>query len=128
MNILKEATIIIAIYFLGEILSKTVVGFIPGNILGMLILLILLITKVIKLESIDNISKFFLDNLAFFFIPASVGLMASIGLIKGSVIKILFICIVSTIIVMGTTALTVDFIIKIKERKRKGGNYSERNN
>ena len=126
MNILKETTIIIAIYFLGEILSKTIISFIPGNILGMLILLLLLITKVIKLEAIANISKFFLENLAFFFIPAGVGLMASIGLIKGSIIKILLICIISTIIVMGATALTIDFIIKVKERK--GGKYSEGNN
>ncbi len=120
MNILKEMTIIIAIYFLGEILSNVVISFIPGNILGMLILLILLMTKVIKLEAIENISKFFLDNLAFFFIPAGVGLMVSIELIKGNAFKILFICVVSTIIVMAVTALTIDLIIKLKEKK--GGN------
>ncbi len=126
MNILKEATIIIAIYFLGEILSSTIIKFMPGNILGMLILLILLMLKVIKLEAIENISKFFLDNLAFFFIPAAVGLMASIGIIKGSALKILFICIISTILVMGITALTVDFVIKIKEKK--GGNQNGKDN
>ena len=126
MNILKEATIIIAIYFLGEILSSTVINFIPGNILGMLILLILLMTKVIKLEAIENISKFFLDNLAFFFIPAGVGLMASMGFIKGSVLKILFICVISTVIVMGATALTVDFVIKMKEKK--GGRQNGKDN
>ncbi|MBB6625299.1 CidA/LrgA family protein [Clostridium gasigenes] len=117
MRVLRESMIIIAIYFLGELLSKTIITFIPGNILGMIILLVMICTKVIKLEAIENVSKFFLDNLAFLFVPAGVGLLTAVELLKGNSIKLISICIISTFIVMGITSLTVDGLIKRKKEE-----------
>ena len=103
MKLLREATIIIGLYFIGDFISKTIITFIPGNIIGMLILLLLLSLKVIKLEAIENVAKFLLDNLAFFFIPAGVGLLTAVDVLKGNAIKIVLVCIISTFIVMGVT-------------------------
>ena len=105
MKLFREAIIILGIYLTGDLISK---GFnlpIPGNILGMIILLILLCTKVIKISQIENISNFLLDHLAFFFIPAGVQLMSSFGLIKDSWAKLLIICVISTIVVIACTGL-----------------------
>lgn len=120
MKLFKEAIIILGIYFTSEFLSIFFELPIPGNILGMLILLALLFTKIIKLEQIEMISNFFLEHLAFFFIPAGVGLMTSVGIIKDSWLKIILVCIVTTIIIIVTTGLTVQLISK-KIAKKKGG-------
>lgn len=117
MKLLRELLIILLIYFVGEILAKIIPMAIPGNILGLILLLILLCTNVVKLESIETVSKFFLDHLAFFFIPASVGLMTSFDILKGSALKILLICIISTIIVMLSTGYVVQFIMKRTGKK-----------
>ena len=77
MKIFREALLILGIYLIGEVISKGFSLPLPGNILGMLILLLLLMTKVIKVEKIESVSNFFLDHLAFFFIPAGVGLISS---------------------------------------------------
>ena len=127
MKLLREAAIIIGIYFLGELLSKTVITFIPGNIIGMLILLCLLSLKVIKLEAIENVAKFFLDNLAFFFIPAGVGLLTAVDILKGNALKIVLVCLISTFIVMGATGVTVQWLINKKNKKIKEENSNERN-
>lgn len=127
MKILREATIIIAIYFLGELLSKSLIKFIPGNIIGMVILLTMLCTKVIKLEAIETVTKFLLDHLAFFFIPAGIGLVTAMELIKGNTIKIILICIISTFIVMAITGLTVQALIKVKEEGKEEICKYERN-
>ena len=119
MKLFREAIIIIGIYFLGEIISKTVLGFIPGNILGMLILLLLLCTTVIKVEAIENVTKFLLDHLGFFFIPASVGLITATSILKGNVMKILFVSVISTFIVMGLTAVTVQALINKRKKSSK---------
>lgn len=66
---LKQFSIILSIYFLGELLQKTFGLPIPGNILGMLILFFGLLAGVVRLEMIDRISDFLLDNLAFFLSP-----------------------------------------------------------
>ena len=127
MKLLREAMLIIGIYFLGELLSKSLIKFMPGNILGMLILLILLSTKIVKIEAIETVAKFLLDHLAFFFIPAGVGLITVVQLIEGNTIKLVAICIISTFIVMGITGLTVQFLISNRNKKKEEILEYERN-
>ena len=122
MKIFREFILILIIYFLGEIISKTLNIPIPGNIIGMILLFLCLWIGIIKVEKVDNIANFFLDHLAFFFIPAGVGLMNSFADIKSSALKILIICIVTTIIVMAVTGLTVQFIINKFGNKNKSDN------
>ncbi len=119
MKIFREAIIILGIYLVGELISKGFSLPLPGNIIGMIILLVLLCTKVIKIEKIENISAFFLDHLSFFFIPAGVGLISSFNVIKDSLIFILLLCLITTAIV--STGIIVQYIIKIKESKVKKG-------
>ena len=118
MKLFREALIIFGIYLLGELLSSLLHLPIPGNILGMVILFILLCTKVVKVDNISNVTNFLLDHLSFFFIPAGVGLMASIGIIKSTWWQILVVCIATTIIVMGATGIIVQTI----SRKTKDKN------
>ncbi|MPQ43951.1 CidA/LrgA family protein [Clostridium tarantellae] len=118
MKLLRETLIVIAIYFIGEFISKLFIPSIPGNIIGMLILLVLLCTKIVKVEHVGTITKFFLDHLAFFFVPAGVGLLTALNLLEGNVTKLLLICILSTFIVMGVTGSTVQLLIKRKKNKK----------
>ncbi|WP_425458682.1 CidA/LrgA family protein [Clostridium celatum] len=72
MKFFRESILILSIYFAGEIISKLFNLPIPGNIVGMILLFLLLISNIVKLEKVENLSNFFLDHLAFFFIPATV--------------------------------------------------------
>lgn len=121
MKIFREAIIILGIYLIGELISKSFSLPLPGNIIGMIILLILLCTKVIKVEKIESISTFFLDHLAFFFIPAGVGLISSFDSVKNSLIYILILCLITTVLAIVSTGLIVQFIIKMKNNKTKEG-------
>ena len=113
MNILKQWILVLMVYFLGEIVSKGLSLPIPGNIMGMIFLFLFLVTGIIKLEKIENAAKSILDNLAFLFIPAGVGLMNYFGIISNYVAQILFI--LTTFIVMSFTGLTVQFVSKRME-------------
>ena len=121
MKIFREAIIILGIYLIGELISKSFSLPLPGNIIGMIILLILLCTKVIKVEKVESISTFFLDHLSFFFIPAGVGLISSFDSVKNSLIYILILCLITTALVIISTGLIVQLIIKIKDNKSKEG-------
>jgi holin-like protein len=57
-TLLKQFSIILSIYFLGELLQKAFSLPVPGNVIGMLILFFGLYTGVIKLEMIDKIADF----------------------------------------------------------------------
>ena len=96
MKFFRESILILSIYFAGELVSKLLHLPIPGNIIGMILLFLLLTSNIVKVEKVEPLANFFLDHLAFFFIPASVGLI--------------------TIIVLSATALTVEFICKKKSK------------
>lgn len=115
MKLFREALIILGIYLIGEILSSTLSLPIPGNILGMVILFVLLCTKTIKVDQISNVTNFLLDHLAFFFIPAGVGLMSSMGIIKATWLQLLIVCIVTTIVIIAVTGITVQFVAERKK-------------
>lgn len=117
LKLFREALIILGIYLVGEFLSTSLHLPIPGNILGMIILFILLCTKVVKVDNISNVTNFLLDHLAFFFIPAGVGLMASMGIIKSTWWQLLVVCLSTTVIIIGVTGIIVQAISQRTKEK-----------
>jgi len=88
----------------------------PGSVLGMILLLLLLSVNIIKLEQIETGSGFLLDNMAFFFIPAGVGLINSLTVLQQYGLFFIAIMVITTIMVMGVTAWVVDLFIKRKHK------------
>jgi holin-like protein len=83
---------------------------VPGSIIGMLLLTLLLQCKLVKPESIKGICGVLLSNLGFFFVPAGVGLMLYLDLIRAEWFPILVAALVSTVIVLVVTGLTHQFM------------------
>ena len=110
MKILRQMALLLLIVFIGDVLNKVFKIPIPGNILGMIILLLALLSGIIKLHQIEEISKFLMDHLSLLFIPAGVGLIAVTGILKDSWYFLLLIAIITTILVMAVTALVVQFL------------------
>ena len=110
MKLLRQLLLILTICFSGEVINRLFSLPIPGNIIGMVILFLCLYTGIIKLEMIADIAKFLLDHLAFFFVPAGVGLLAYLDVIKSSWLAILIISLITTIIVMIITGHTVQLL------------------
>ncbi|WP_297711900.1 CidA/LrgA family protein [Clostridium sp.] len=117
MKFFRESILLLSIYFVSEIISKLLNLPVPGSIIGMILLFVLLTSNIVKVEKVENLANFFLDHLAFFFIPASVGLMTSFTSLKGSIFKIILLCILTTIIVIAATGITIEFICNRKSTK-----------
>lgn len=115
LKLLRQICIIIGICFVGELLNRLLKIPVPGNVLGMIILFACLCTGVIKLEMIKEISDFLLDHLAFFFIPAGVGLLACMDVLAGKWLAFLAVCLVTTILVMLVAGHTVQLLKRGKK-------------
>lgn len=109
---LKQFSVIFIIYFLGEVMQKASGLPVPGNVLGMFLLFFGLLTGIVKLTSVDKISNFLLDNLAFFFLPAGVSVITSFALLEGKWTEVFLVSFISTIIALAVTGLTVEFVKK----------------
>lgn len=119
MKALNQLAIILLILLASNFISSLLPFPFPASVLGMIILLILLSFKIIKIEDIEISSNFLLDNMAFFFIPAGVGLINSLTILQQYGILFIGIMLFTTIIVMGVTAWTVEFLIKRKQENDK---------
>ncbi len=117
MDIIKELVIILAILFSGELINKTFGLILPGNVIGMLILFLLLLTGLVKLQQLERVSDFLLNNLTIFFIPAGVGILKYYPLLAGKIVPFLIVVVLSTLIVMIFTG----YVIEISQRMVKNG-------
>ncbi|MBV7274811.1 CidA/LrgA family protein [Clostridiaceae bacterium UIB06] len=107
MKVIRELSVVFIFCFLGEMIKNILGLTIPGNVIGMILLLISLCLGIVKVEFIEDISKFLLDHLSFFFVPAGVGLVTSIGIVKNCWQYIVITIVLSTIVVMAVTSMTV---------------------
>lgn len=105
MRMIKGITLILLFYFLGESISYLINGFIPGSIIGMILLFLSLYFKLVSPDNVKDVANAFTKNMAIFFIPAGAGLLGSFGLISKFWMSILIVCSVSTILVIIVVAM-----------------------
>ncbi|HBF37327.1 MAG TPA: CidA/LrgA family protein [Firmicutes bacterium] len=116
MKLLRQMGIVLGICLLGGFLQRVLKLPIPGNVLGMLILLGGLCSGLIKLEMIAEVSDFLLDHLAFFFIPAGVGIIACLGLLRGKWLAVLGVCFITTVLIMAVTGHAIQWMQRSRKR------------
>src|ERR1035437_1954524 len=118
---IKGSFFILLFYYLGEMFSLLIHGFIPGSVIGMILLFLCLFFKIIKPENVKDVSTVITKNMAVFFVPAGVGLTVYIELFSKSLATIIAAISVSTVL----TIITVGFIQESfeKKRSRKGADH-----
>lgn len=119
MKIIKQFGIIFSICWLSVILENFIPFPIPAAVIGLILLFICLVTRILKVEHIKEKSDFLLGNMAFFFVPAAVGIINYFDLLKESLIPILVITIVSTVITFAVTAYSIKLTLKLMNRRKK---------
>lgn len=120
MKYVKQFAVIALMTFIGECLNLLIPLPVPASIYGMILLFICLQTGILKLSQIEETADFFLAAMPIFFISPSVSLMSSIGVIKGSLVGILVITLVSTAVVMAVTGLVSQAVIRHDKAKERG--------
>lgn len=117
MNYLRELGIILAVCVAGEVLSVIIGGVLPGNVLGMILLLVLLAVRLIKASQVEHAADFFLKNMAIFFLPVSLGILEIYSQLKSQLAAILAVCVITTFLTAFATAATVHFILIFQRKK-----------
>lgn len=112
MKYLRQLMIILVTYFIGQVVQTLFHLPIPGSVVGLILLFLALHIGIIRVEMIEDVCEFLLSNMSFLFIPAGVGLMTSLGILKGKWIAFMVILIISTILVWVITAYTVKYLRK----------------
>ena len=113
VKFIRQFLIIILISFAGELLHAILPLPVHASIYGLLILQ----TKVIPLKAVDEAGGFLIEIMPMLFIPAGVGLMVSWGDLKPVLVPIMVTIVVTTVLVMGVSGRTAQFVLKKEEKK-----------
>ncbi|MBR3834606.1 MAG: CidA/LrgA family protein [Lachnospiraceae bacterium] len=117
MKYIKQLAIIITISLIGEILAEILPFTIPASVYGLFVMLLALVTKVLKVEQVKETSDFLMDIMPIMFVPASVGLMVSWGLLKEILVPVLIVSVLGTLIVMIVSGKSVDILMGLTGKK-----------
>ncbi|WP_188455451.1 CidA/LrgA family protein [Virgibacillus oceani] len=113
-----QIAILYGIYLIGNWIQHVLGLFIPGSVIGLIILFILLMTNVLNVAWIDKGAKFFVEHLTLFFIPATVGILNYFDVFSGKGFLLIIIVLISTVLVMSGSGFISQWIMRRKELKQ----------
>ena len=111
---IKGIFMILLYLFIGEAIGYFSGGFMPGSVIGMILLFISLKYGIVKADDVRKVATILTKNMTLFFVPASIGIMASWSIILEHWLAILSITLLSTIAVI----LSVAFIQEKYESRK----------
>ena len=118
MNLIFELEILFLICMAGEGIATLLPIMIPASVISLILLLILLLSGVLKERQIRQSAVFLTENMGILFIPAAVGTLEYLDVLKAQAIPFLLITVVSTPIVYFITAWSVQLLMKLFNRKK----------
>lgn len=118
-KIAVQVALLYGIYRMGVFIQDSFHLFIPGSIIGMLMLFLLLVIRGRFTRFIKNGCEFFLKHLQLFFLPATVGIISYFNLFRGKGMWLIVISMISTFIVMMASAVSSRLLAK-ERGKAKG--------
>ena len=118
-----QIALLAAIWLLADIAVRTLHLPLPANLTGMLLLLVCILLGVVKAEWFSAGARWLLAEMLLFFVPAVVAVVNYQELLLQEGWRIMVVLIVSTVLVLGTTALVVDRVyrleLKLARRSRR---------
>ncbi len=99
--------LILLFYLLGLLVSELIGGFVPGSVIGMVLLFAALSLKWVRPGHVRRTAVFITRNMMLFFVPVGVGLMASYSLIAKDLWAILVASLASTLLVIAVVGRIV---------------------
>lgn len=121
VKLLVQIGIVFGICLVGEGIAAVLPFTFPASVLSMLLLFVLLLCGVLKVEHIREKGDFLLKNMAFFFIPSGVALLEQVDFLKGKIMILLLICLITMVLTFAATAFTVRLVSPLAEASEKGG-------
>lgn len=112
------------VYQLGCLASYLMSLPIPGNVLGVVILVALLVTGILPLSFVEKGADLLIKHLSFFFIPIAIGLINYGYLFLNLGLSLMFIITVSTLMGLYVTGFVSQFIINKGKEKHRNDYHS----
>jgi len=112
-----ELAVIFGLCLFSEAVSALLPVPFPASIISMLLLLALLLCGAIRERHIGRVSKFFTDNMAFFFLPPCVAILDYFDALASCLVPFLIVSVATTPLVYFVTARVVQGMMALRRRR-----------
>lgn len=112
MNYLSQFTIILGFSLAGEALQRLIPLPIPASVYGIVLLFAALCLGLVKLEQVKQAGGFLISLLPVLFVSPAVGILENWGLIRGSVLPMALLVLVSTALVFGISGRVTQWLMR----------------
>lgn len=119
---LEALTVILVCQLVGELVVVGTGMPLPGPVVGMALLFVGLLIRGGIPEELGRVSGSLLGNLSLLFVPAGVGVMTHLSLLKDDWLPISVSLVVSTLLTIAVTGLLMNFLVRLRE---PGGNSED---
>ena len=109
-----QIVLLSAIWLLADTAVRTFHLPLPANLTGMLLLLACILLGVVKVRWFSAGARWLLAEMLLFFVPAVVAVINYQELLLQEGWRIMLVLVISTVLVLGTTALVVDRIYRLE--------------
>lgn len=114
VKIIIQIALLFCMYYIGTWIQQYFGLFIPGSVIGLILMFILLLTGIVRTTWIEDGARFMMNHLVLFFIPTTVGILDYYYLFVGKGIFLVLITMVSTFFVMACSGFVSEAIAKRK--------------
>ncbi|MGY3928515.1 CidA/LrgA family protein [Aeromonas simiae] len=109
-----QVSLLAAIWWVADLAVRTLHLPLPANLTGMLLLLALILLKVVRPHWLKAGANWLLAEMLLFFVPAVVAVINYQELLLTEGWRIGVVLVLSTVLVLGTTALVVDRLYRLE--------------
>ena len=105
MKYIRQFAIIMLFSLLGELCHLTIPIPIPASIYGMVLLFLFLALGLLKVDAVKETGSFLVSLLPLLFVVPTVGLMGHWDLIRGDLLQITILIVVTTMLTFGVSGM-----------------------
>lgn len=116
LKLLRQFLIILLLSLVGEGLHALLPLPVPASVYGLVLMLLCLCTGILRLDQVERASDFLIEIMPVMFVPAAVGLTESWEQLRGVLVPVLVIMVLTTVLVMVVTGHVTQFVMKWREK------------
>ncbi|MFZ9177208.1 MAG: CidA/LrgA family protein [Burkholderiaceae bacterium] len=104
---IKGLVILLLFQGAGEVLARGLSSPVPGPVIGLVLLLVSLLWRQRTDSDLQMVANGLTTHLGLLFVPAAVGVVSFLPMLKGHMLTIFSVLVISVILAMATTALVL---------------------
>ena len=112
MKYIRQSALILLFTLAGELCHILIPVPIPASIWGMVLMLAALAIKLLRVEAVKETGSFLVSLLPMLFVVPTVGLLGCMDLIRGNIVRIALMIILTTVLAFGVSGLIAKALSK----------------